>query len=226
MFNLFEKIKSYDDKKLIIKVIAGILFIAIAFSVYLGKNIRDTDEITVTDTSYIQKGSTPQQEVTMEAAEIVTGIIVDISGAVVNPSVVKLKEGSRVYEAIEQSGGFTPDAYTKTINLARVIADGEKIYIPTKAEMENGEAQAYSNLSQNNSSTGTFESSGNQGSLININTADSAILQQLPGIGPSTAEKIINYRNEHGRFKNIDDIKNVSGIGEKTFEKFKSKITV
>ena len=146
-------------------------------------------------------------------------IVVDVSGAVMNPSVVELSEGSRVYEAIEKAGGLSKDADTKMLNQAEMLIDGQKVYIPTAQEMEEASKGGSSPIP-------SFQSDAGRPEKININTASAELLQQLSGVGPSTAEKIINYRNENGKFTRIEDIKNVSGIGEKTFEKFKDKITV
>ncbi len=124
-------------------------------------------------------------------------IMVDVAGAVVEPSVVELPEGSRVFEAIERAGGLTAEGDTSMINQAEILSDGQKIYIPTKQEVKNAE---------NKGEFSVNSGSGKQG-LININTADSTALQELPGVGPATAEKIINYRSENGKFKSIDDLK-------------------
>lgn len=137
-------------------------------------------------------------------------LVVDIAGQVVNPAVYILPAGSRLYEAIEMAGGLTEAADTRNTNLAEFVLDSSKIYIPSEKELELEVTKALE------------EKSG----LININTADSSQLQRLTGVGPSTAEKIINYRKEYGGFKTIEDIKNVSGIGEKTFEKLKNLIVV
>ncbi|QOX62769.1 ComEA family DNA-binding protein [Anoxybacterium hadale] len=221
------------DKKLMIKVIAGILLLVIAFFSYLMKNSGE-EAIVVTEGTAID-GS---------AAMVLTGsaieenspsleIVIDVSGAVGKPSVLVLPEGSRVYQAVEKSGGFTAEADTRFINQAELLTDGQKLYIPTKEEIEqaqNGAAPATPITAGGGTGfTGIPEGLSQQSSdhgLININTADSAVLQQLSGVGPSTAEKIIKYRNENGAFQSIEDIKNVSGIGDKTFEKFKDKIKV
>ena len=144
-------------------------------------------------------------------------IFVDIGGEVVSPMVVELEEGSRVGDAIEAAGGVTENADLTDINRAAFVEDGEKIYIPP-AEIEGEESEG------NVSSSGHQASRGD--SRININTADSAQLQELDGIGPATAQKIIDYRKENGRFSSIEDIKNVSGIGDKSFEKIKDRIKV
>lgn len=206
-----------QDKKLLIKVIAGVILFVIAFAFYFMKeNAADNGiELSVVSDSGIEL----EHGTTESAAEEKCMIIVDVAGAVTNPSVVTLPEGSRVYEAIEKAGGLSQEADISGTNRAEVLTDGQKIYIPTKQELsalqqESGALSFYSHQAPSVST------------LVNINTADSETLQQLTGVGPATAEKIINYRNTNGKFKNIDEIKNVSGIGEKTFEKFKSKITV
>lgn len=206
------------DKKLLIKVIAGVVFLAVAFAFYLVKEraAEHAGEISV-----VQDESTVNvQEATNAAVEEKIMIIVDVAGAVKKPSVVELPEGSRVFEAIEKAGGLTGDADLSTTNQAEILTDGQKIYIPTKHELEESQAGA--------SSSGMAERSSGaaQSKRININTADSQTLQQLRGIGPATADKIINYRKENGKFKTIEDLKNVSGIGDKTFEKLKDKITI
>ena len=202
------------DKKLLVKVIAGVILLAVAFAFYLVKNKTPEDDLTV---SVIPDNTAANSvQATESAIKEEVRIMVDVAGAVVNPSVVELPEGSRVFEAIEKAGGLTAEADTGTINQAEILTDGQKIYIPTKQEMKNG----------NGGSGISVGSASVQSSLININTADSADLQEIPGVGPATAEKIISYRNENGKFNKIEDIKNVSGIGDKTFEKMKKKITV
>lgn len=204
------------DKKLLIKVIAGVILLAVAFAFYLIKEKAGDQAESVT--------VIPSETAAVEPAATNTAveakfIIVDIAGAVMKPSVVELPEGSRVFEAIEKAGGLAKDADLRSTNQAEILTDGQKIYIPTKHEMEESQAGSAS-------SGIVFNAAAGQSKLININTADSQTLQQLKGVGPATAEKIISYRNENGKFKTIEDIKNVSGIGDKTFEKLKDKITV
>ena len=127
---------------------------------------------------------------------------VHVSGAVVNPGVYKLETGSRIIDAINAAGGFTSEAVQDNLNLAKPVEDGEQIKVSTNtpAQINNGK--------------------------ININTADLSQLQSLNGVGPSTAQKIIDYRNANGSFKTIEDLKKVSGIGDKTYAKFADKICV
>ena len=220
------------DKKLMIKVIAGMIFLVVAFAFYL---IKDHDGEQDAEISIITEAGADTIEKTTESSiEKKSEIMVDVSGAVKNPYVVMLQEGSRVFQAVEKAGGYTADADTRVINQAEILSDGQKLYIPTKQEVEksqNGSTAYDQDLSGSNAassySVSGFTSGGSSGqSKININTADSAALQQLTGVGPATAEKIITYRNENGKFKSIEDIKNVSGIGDKTYEKFEDLITI
>ena len=142
-----------------------------------------------------------------EAPAEYENMFIDVDGAVKKPGIVRLPEGSRVFEAVELAGGLSSDADTSSVNMASELNDGEKIYIPGKTETK-GTTAALRN------------------GMININTADFEILQNLNGVGPATAERIIQHRNAYGKFNKIEDIKNVSGIGDKTFEKFKTQICV
>lgn len=204
------------DKKLLIKVVAGILLLAIAFFFYLGKE-DGSAEIKVEEPSINALEEVPEE--TSAEPPPTAMIVVDVAGSVMTPAVVTLPEGSRVYEAIDLAGGLKGEADTTNISLAQTLSDGEKLYIPSKQEIKEGFVSTGANVQ--------MAASGNkQDARININTADSVTLQQLNGVGPSMAEKIIRYRNEQGKFNKIEDLKNVSGIGEKTFEKLKEKITV
>jgi competence protein ComEA len=139
-------------------------------------------------------------------------IYVDIKGQVMHPGVYKLKQYARIYEIIEKAGGFTVEADQNTINLSKIMKDQDVVYIPSKAEM-------YPRVDE------TTEDSQNLG-VININTATKEVLETLPGIGPSTAQSIIDYRENIGLFETIEDIMNVSGIGESTFNDIKDSIKV
>lgn len=142
-------------------------------------------------------------------------IVVYVCGAVKENKVVKLKEDSRICDAIDAVGGFSKDADVININLAHILEDGEKIYIPKKGEENNNESNNYLN-----------SSSYVKNNKININSATQTQLETIPGIGPSTALKIINYRETNGNFSKPEDIKNVSGIGDAKFEKIKDYIYV
>ena len=150
-------------------------------------------------------------------ATVPVQIVVDVEGAVVSPGVVTLTEGSRVYEAVEAAGGMAESADHGKVNLAEKVSDGMAVYIPFQGEEQSGLAPGIS--------SGQTSSSGS-GGLININTADKSALMQLPGIGEVYAQSIIDYRQSVGTFQKIEDIKNVSGIGDGRYEKIKDKITI
>lgn len=144
-------------------------------------------------------------------------IIVHITGQVVNQGIVKLAEGTRVIDAIEAAGGATPEADLSKINLAYMLEDGMKLYIPSVND-EN-------NIEYISNSSGV-DSTKNSEIKVNINTATSEELQKLPGIGSSIANRIITYRKENGKFSKLEDLKNVSGIGEAKFNNIKSYIYI
>jgi competence protein ComEA len=141
-------------------------------------------------------------------------IVVHITGAVPRPGVYALPQGARVQDGISAAGGFLAEADKTTINLAQLLDDGEKLDVPY---IEGGSPVITTPVPE--VVTSTTE-------LININTASAAELDSLPGIGPTTAQKIIDYRTQNGPFLNAEDIVNVSGIGPGTYERIKNLITV
>lgn len=191
-----------DNRDMLIKVAAVAVLIIAAFFVFVQGKADEKPAESETDIV----ASAPEKE----------KLYVDIGGEVVNPMVAELDEGSRVEDAIEAAGGLTENADISQINRAAFIEDGEKIFVPSILVSEEAD--------------GLYGSAGSAAAYsdgkININTADSLQLQELNGVGPATAEKIISYREENGRFKSIEDIKNVSGIGDKIFEKLRDEIKV
>ena len=174
-----------------------------------------------------------------------TKIYVYITGEVNVPGVVILNEGSRIVDAINSAGGTTAKANISKVNLVYVLEDGMKVNIPNDSDLKNNPNFEYITLnsgdggrddynsvdSSNNSEVTSSSSSSNSKnekkySVVNINTATQTELETLPGIGPSLALKIINYRKANGKFSSIDEIKQVSGIGESKFEKIKKYITI
>ena len=147
-------------------------------------------------------------------------IKVHIIGAVKNPGIVEIEENSRITDVIEKAGGILEDGDISRVNLAYKIEDGDKIYIPSIHEKEANEIVS-KDAGEGIIETFTFKNNDK----ININTATQTELELLPGIGASTALKIIRYREQNGKFKTIEDIKNVSGIGDAKFENIKDKIT-
>ncbi|MDR1797905.1 MAG: helix-hairpin-helix domain-containing protein [Clostridiales Family XIII bacterium] len=157
-------------------------------------------------------------------------VFVDVGGAVNNPGVLAMPAGSRIVDAITAAGGLAEDADVSALNQAVVLRDSDKVYVPTAAEAQQGGAlpQSVGTGTAAAGSAANAASSGADGSqgLVNINTAGSEALQQLNGVGPATAQKIIAYRETYGAFSKPEDLMGVSGIGEKTFAKLKDRICV
>jgi competence protein ComEA len=138
-------------------------------------------------------------------------IFVHVAGAVQAPGLYRLSEGSRVAEAIEAAGGPTAEADLDALNLASVLQDADKVLVP-----ERGQASA----------PGGGPAPGGGSTLVNLNTATQSDLETLPGIGPALAQRILAYRSEHGTFRAVEDLINVSGIGPKTLENLRDLVTV
>ena len=156
-------------------------------------------------------------------------IYVHVCGAVKNPAVYSLPEGSRVCDAIAAAGGLTENAADDYVNQARFLTDGERVYIPEKGELSNLSAAQYAvgqpvNSGAGNSGGSSAASGSQEKQPVNINTAGVNELTTLPGIGESRAESIIAYREEHGAFATIEDIMKISGIKDAAYEKIKDRI--
>ena len=152
-------------------------------------------------------------------------VVVYVCGAVVNPGVYELSEGSRIDDAVIAAGGFSEDADRTYVNLAARLSDGSKLQIPTISETSD-ETLAKEIESFDTGDNGYKSGASDGNGLININTASQTELATLPGIGEGIAGKIIKYRDENGSFKSIEDIMKVSGIKDKLFSKIKDQITV
>ncbi len=149
-------------------------------------------------------------------------LLVYVSGAVARPDVYTLAPDSIVKNAIEAAGGATAQADLTRLNLARSLQNGEQVYVPQKGE----ESPPPPPASVEAPATPQSALSTQPGSKLNINTATAAELEQLPGIGPVLAQRIVEYRTANGPFESIEDVKKVSGIGEAKFEQIKDLITV
>ncbi len=222
MFNLTTQEKRVLTG-LIILVLAGFIL-----SWYMNRLTRSSTQLISGSES--QKGFA--QKTTAAGTSGTTGrLIIHIEGAVKKPGIYELPYGSRIYQAIRLAGDTTAEADTRNINFAETISDGEKIVIPSRIQESNPALLAMPpgiSLSQ------PQEFSANQGAMIrtppssrkvNINSATEYELDQLPGIGATYARRIVEYRQTHGRFRRIDEIKNVRGIGDKRFEDIRNQIT-
>ena len=161
---------------------------------------------------------------------------VDIKGEIINPGIYSLSSASRVIDVIEKAGGLTPNANTTVINLSKKIIDEMVIIIYSNEQVQNfaktkeveQQVQQYCIQPDNNAlkNDACITESTNTSSKVSINNATLEQLQTLPGIGASKAQDIINYRTEHGQFQSLEDLKNISGIGDSIFAKIKDYITL
>lgn len=207
MYNTYNGIFSEDfmNNSIYKKGLAVVLIIALIVMATLGIKLS----VKENEIMYISSPDMTNNDTNLDnAEEELSCIYVDIDGAVNNPGVYEFTEGDRVIDAIDKAGGLKDTAYTKNINKARKLVDGEKIYIFDEGEY----------------TLQDLYNDGNEGK-ININTATKDNLMSLPGIGEVYAQRIIDYRN--GKlFSSIEEIKEVQGIGDKIFEKIKDSITI
>lgn len=203
-------------QKIILSLIA--IFVAIGI-IYFINNKNQTNNIELDENILVSNQDTNQTS--QDTEEIV---IVHITGSVKNPGIVKLKEGSRIEDAIEAAGGLTENADISNVNLAYVLDDGTKIKIPNVDDEDIGDEDVLSKdsgegiIQEDEKTTNT--------NTVNINKATENELSTLPGIGNSLATRIVEYRKQNGNFKTIEDIKNVSGIGESKFANIKDFISI
>ena len=190
-----------SNRRKVMRIAGIVLIVVIAVLLKAGSASKDR---VIIDSADDDNGSVVSEAVNKE-------ICVDISGEVINPGIYILEEGTRLYELIEKAGGLQDDADLDMINQAETVSDGQKIIIPAKTENESAGVYGDDNGNADNG-------------LININSASKDKLMELPGVGEAIAQRIVDYRTQN-RFIRKEDIKNVSGIGDKTYEKMESLIT-
>lgn len=212
-----------NKQKIISITVITIAIIVIFIYVYNKNNNYNTideSEILVNSSegNDIEKESKKGEEKQM--------IIIHIAGEVKNPGVVRLEEGKRIGDAIELAGGLTEYADITEINLAYVLEDGMKIKIPNSNDKDKGSTEYIISDNGNDNRSENSNIRKDKVNMININKATQAELETLQGIGPSLATRIIEYREENGKFNSIEDIKNVSGIGDNKYDAIKDSISV
>lgn len=230
---------NFDSKK---KLIIGIVLTAclvigfIIYSVveYREYNTNDLDDILLgesindSDNDLIQKSeskanlNTNEEDTNSIVEEEIPKIAIHIIGEVKNEGLIYLPEGSRVADAIQEAGGETKEADLSQVNLAYELQDGQKLYIPNKNEKI--EVYIINENGNNGVESEELEEGGKK--KVNINTATQNELDELPGIGPAIAQRIIEYREENGNFQKIEDLQNVKGIGDAKYEEIKESVTV
>ena len=217
--------KQISKKQKIILMFLGIIaVIGITYYSYTNeKNIEISQENELE-----VENETNEINVDEENSEKIATIKVHVSGAVKNEGVYELEEDARIADAIEKAGGVSDIANMKNVNLASKLEDGMKIYIPKQGEdvLENNLEENSNNKETTLGGSGTNSNVENEKGKININKATKEELDTLPGIGESTAQKIIKYREEHGSFKNIEELKEVKGIGDTKYEEIKDLVDI
>ena len=190
-----------------------ILFLIIGIYI-LNLNKTNEDELYFEEGLFIEESSE-----NINVVNNISKIKVHITGEVANEGIIELEEGARIDDAIKMAGNTTINADLSKVNLAYELSDGQKLYIPSLNE----EIEEYTFM---DAGENVLEESEAINGKININIADVSALQTINGIGESLAEKIIAYREENGKFKSVEELKNVSGIGDKKYKDIKDKVVV
>ncbi|HFU4201567.1 TPA: helix-hairpin-helix domain-containing protein [Streptococcus suis] len=218
-----DKIKTYIEMlkeykwQIALPAVAGLLM---AMFLIFSQSAK-SDQTGLTDFPQLEQTSSSSdlvEETSTEASEEPTQLVVDVKGAVAKPGLYTLEADARVNDAVEAAGGLTSQADPKSINLAQKLSDEAVVYVASKDE----------NISVVTSTTASSAMSQDEKntSLVNLNTATETDLQTISGIGAKRAADIIAYREANGGFKSVDDLNNVSGIGDKTMESIRPYVTV
>lgn len=215
--NVLEKIKQYK-----LALVIALIGVVIAGFMMLQREQKQENNIQqlMEQTSYSSSSTTEKSEQRSESdqGDKNEGMVtVDVKGAVKKPGVYQLKSSSRVHDALLKAGGMTDEADLKSINQAQKLVDEAVVYVAKVGE------NVVDVTTNTNASSATSQA---KSGLVNLNTATEADFQTISGIGQKRAQDIIAYREANGKFKSVDDLKNVTGIGAKTLEKLKEYVTV
>ena len=205
---LLSKAKA-GDKASRIALIAPIVAFVFALG-WFNSGVPPTQVIEPTPSLYAEPEAGLDAEVSVN-----TGIFVHVTGAVAKPGVYAAEVGSRVFDIVAMAGGFTKKADQASVNLARLVSDGEQLLVFEKV------SSATSATSTASASTGSMA-----GALISLNRATQSELEELPGVGPTLAQRIIDWRSANGGFKSLEDLLEVGGIGDKLFAGIQSKVAL
>lgn len=190
-----------------------LLLFALAVVFGLGAKYALTRQVPVEEPAVVEEEKPPE-------------ICVHVAGAVYRPGVYRLPSGSRVLDAVQRAG-LRPEADADALNLAQVLEDGRKVVVPPRTlPAEPGAAASDNPFAVAAGGAATSGSGVVVGGKVNLNTADSRALEELPGIGPALAQRIIEYRTANGPFSSVDELLNVSGIGEKKLAQLRDYVTV
>ncbi|MFM0795955.1 helix-hairpin-helix domain-containing protein [Streptococcus suis] len=218
-----DKIKTYIEMlkeykwQIALPAVAGLLM---AMFLIFSQSAK-SDQTGLTDFPQLEQTSSSSElveETSAEASEEPSQLVVDVKGAVVKPGLYTLEAEARVNDAVEAAGGLTGQADPKSVNLAQKLSDEAVVYVASKDENISVVASTTTSSAMSQEEKNT--------NLVNLNTATEADLQTISGIGSKRAADIIAYREANGGFKSVDDLNNVSGIGDKTMESIRPYVTV
>lgn len=214
-------------QKIIIGIIAAAIIIGVGIYGFISMN-SVSEEVSFNMEELIEKNeeNSIKNDVSSEE-EIEEKIIIHVTGEVNKKGIVSLPVGARIADAIEAAGGVTKEADIDVVNLAYELEDGQKVHIPSKKETEqNLEIEYITDKSGNNVVVEDKTQNKGVNGKVNINEAAQSDLENLPGIGPSIASRIIEYREQNGKFGKIEELQNVKGIGNAKFSNIKEYVTV
>lgn len=220
--------KNLKNKKIVAILMIPIFFIGIISLVYFQNNTKEYDIAeSLTEQPIIEDNDDTKNKPNNEGEkeQRIEEIYIHIAGEVQNPGVITLPKGSRIADAIEKAGGTTENADVSKINLVYILSDGQKLKIPSIYDEKDDQQNYIITNTEGNIIQGETNGKEIKGK-ININTASQTELETITGVGPSLASKIITYRKKNGKFKTIEDLKNVSGIGDSKFETIKDEIEI
>jgi competence protein ComEA len=228
----FERLRSLERPQLIGLVVIGAVIVAgVAFwylrSLPSAVRVESVGAPRPAVSSLVAAPGDPGAAVPAPAGAVPSptsaSIVVYVSGWVHNPGVYEFQAGDRVVDAIRAAGGAKDGADLDSVNLAQLLTDGEQVMIAKKGAAS---GLGGSTVSGGSGTSGSSGSGGASGGIVNLNTASLEELESLPGIGPSLGQRILDYRTQHGPFRSVDDLLNVSGIGDKRLADLKPLVTV
>jgi competence protein ComEA len=201
---------AFDPGRRGVRALAAVAVLVVLVAGFLTWRARPRQQ-PVAEQTQIQTSADTSVGTTSSA----TAVVVAVGGKVQRPGLVRLPSGSRVADAIDAAGGVLPGTDLSYLNLARKLVDGELVLVGITPSGVAGETLI-----------GQSSGGGGATSMVNLNTANLTELQTLPGIGPVLAQRIIDYRSKHGTFRSVNDLRQVTGIGDTRFEQLKDLVTV
>jgi competence protein ComEA len=218
-----QRLRGLDRREVVgVVVIACLLVAGVAF--WYVRSLPARVQITTTGVPTGSSGPGPAPSAGPSPTPSPGVIVVDVAGWVRHPGVFRLHEGDRIVDALVMAGGAKPHADLRSLKLAALLVDGQQIIVVRRGPGGSGPTSSTTSVAGSGSATGGTGADGT--APVNLNTATLDELESLPGIGPVLGQHIIDYREQHGPFRTVEDLLNVSGIGDKRFADLKPHITV